>query len=101
MFCLGRKASNGVTIDRRTLDRRPLRGIEKGLDGGSLGPGESVLDGSALRSGECVKPEEGSDPSGLRGNGREMGASSLGRRGLGSVEDLGVEGPNNERRRLR
>lgn len=85
-------------MDRRILDRRAPREIEKNLDGELPGLAESGLDGSASRSGDCVKPEEGSDPSGLRGKGREIVASPLGRLGPEFVE---VKEPNKDRRRLR
>lgn len=98
---VGLKFSKGDEIDRRTLDRREPSRSDQNLDGGLPVLVDGLLVAGSLGSGEAAKPEGGRDASGLRGYGREIGASSLRCRGLDAVEDLGEKDPNNDSRRLR
>jgi len=102
MACVaGSYASNGDEIDRRTRDKREPSRSDQNLDGECLDNAEGVLVERLSRSGAIAKPEGGRDASGLSGNGREIGASSLRCLVLEAVDDLGASDPNHDSRRFR
>lgn len=96
-----RRFSNGIEIDRRTLDKREAR-VDEGssleCEIRSLGD-DAASSGDEACKGDSTKSDGLSALSRMRGNGLDIGARSLRRLERDETDELEDRGPNNEKRR--